>query len=208
MKVKVMAKQILKASGKQEPFDTAKFTQSLQKAAVEPIVIQELITLVKHNPRLKTTKDIYRFVHRYLKIAHKPSAVRYNIKTALYQLGPTGYVFEKYVAALFSVQKYRVQTDQIILGMCVEHEIDVIAKNTVRSFLIECKFHHQAGIKTDVKVTLYVKARFEDIKNHTKEFQEIWLVTNTKFTSQAIKYAQCADIKLLGWSYPERNNIA
>ena len=29
-----------------------------------------------------------------------------------------------------------------------------------------------------------------------------WLITNTKFTENAITYSECAGIALLGWSYP------
>jgi hypothetical protein len=33
------------------------------------------------------------------------------------------------------------------------------------------------------------------------------LITNTKFTSQAIRYAECAGLELVGWSYPLRNSL-
>ncbi len=33
------------------------------------------------------------------------------------------------------------------------------------------------------------------------------LITNTKFTSQAVEYAMCAGVELLGWSYPDEGNL-
>jgi hypothetical protein len=59
-----------------------------------------------------------------------------------------------------------------------------------------------------------MKSRFEDIKkwhevkkndgNHKKK---IMIVTNTKFTKNAIKYAKCVDIELLGWAWPRKGNL-
>ena len=33
------------------------------------------------------------------------------------------------------------------------------------------------------------------------------LVTNTKFTSEAIAYAECSGVELLGWGYPTDNTL-
>jgi hypothetical protein len=33
------------------------------------------------------------------------------------------------------------------------------------------------------------------------------LVTNTKFTSEAVAYAECAGVELLGWSNPDEGNL-
>lgn len=79
--------------------------------------------------------------------------------------------------------------------------------------MAECKFHNRRGIKTDVKVTLYVKARFEDLSDHwatksTTACDGVWLVTNTQFTSHAVQYGTCAGIRLLGWSYPKDKGLA
>jgi hypothetical protein len=80
--------------------------------------------------------------------------------------------------------------------------------------IVECKFHNKPGLKTNVRVPLYMKSRFEDIKkwhevkkinqNHKKK---IMIVTNTKFTKNAIKYAKCVDIELLGWAWPRKGNL-
>ena len=81
--------------------------------------------------------------------------------------------------------------------------------------MIECKFHNRTVIKSDVKVTLYVQARFEDISDAWKQkervehtFHQAWVVTNTQFTSEAIKYGICKNMQLLGWGYPAKDNLA
>jgi hypothetical protein len=35
----------------------------------------------------------------------------------------------------------------------------------------------------------------------------VWIVTNTRFSADAIDYAQCNDIKLLSWNYPKDNGL-
>jgi len=34
-----------------------------------------------------------------------------------------------------------------------------------------------------------------------------WLVTNTKFTENAIKYGKCTGMRLIGWGYPNEGNL-
>jgi hypothetical protein len=142
-------------------------------------------------------------------------AARYSIKRGLYQLGPAGFPFEKFVAHIFIKKNYDVLVDQIVPGFCVLHEVDVVATNNHERILIECKFHNIQGPDSNVKVPLYVKARFEDIQKkwesapaQYKKFDVITLVTNTSFTQDAITYATCANIRLLGWDYPDKENLS
>jgi len=58
---------------------------------------------------------------------------------------------------------------------------------------------------------MYAYARLLDIKDGQKNQKDnqyiMWVVTNTKFTSSAIRYAKCKGIKLVGWSYPRGNSL-
>jgi hypothetical protein len=40
-----------------------------------------------------------------------------------------------------------------------------------------------------------------------RKVDEGWLVTNTKFTSTAIHYAECKGLIFIGWNYPEKGNL-
>jgi hypothetical protein len=97
-------------------------------------------------------------------------------------------------------------------GKCVIHEVDFYATKNEENLAAELKYHNDPAYKTDVKVALYVKARFEDIWQCDPAYQTCpvnrgFLITNTKFTSEAIAYATCAGIELLGWSYPQGNGL-
>ena len=211
--VKKMAKLITKASGKREPFDIKKFRRSLRKSGASKKIIEVIVRDIKKAPELKTTKNIYHFALRALKKQQPVVAARYNLKNALRELGPAGYPFEKFVAEIFNAQGYTTKVDQQVEGKCVSHEIDIVASKKNEHIIVECKFHSHPGKKSDVKVALYTQARFEDIKaryeqeESKKEFHQVWLATNTQFTTVAIKYGLCVDMRLMGWNYPQTDNL-
>ncbi len=205
---------IRKSSGKKEAFNIKKFRISLRKAGVGAKFINTIINEVKKR-RPRNTKEIHTITLELLEKNTPYLAARYNLKRALMELGPAGYPFEQFVSKLFEQQKFNVVTNQICPGICVDHEVDIIAQKQKKHFMIECKFHNRPGLKTNVKVSLYIQARFEDIKEfwekdtkHGQEFHQAWIVTNTKFTSEAIKYAQCRNMKLMSWAHPRGESLA
>ena len=205
---------ITKASGQVELFVPEKIERSLRKIGAPDGLIHDIISGVKAAPHIATTRDVYRYVSNRLKMADSILASRYHLKNALYELGPGGFLFEKFTAELFKAQQFETATGQIVAGKCVDHEIDVIAYNLDSHFMVECKFHNSHGLKTDVKVALYIQARYQDIQEtvftlttHTGSFNKAWLATNTKFTTDAIRYAQCNNMGLIGWAYPQNTSI-
>ena len=91
--------------------------------------------------------------------------------------------------------------------------IDIVAQKGNEHFLIEAKYRNRPGIKTHIDVVMYADARLEDVVS-LKEDQgrknathTMWLVTNTKFTSKAIRYGKCRDIRMLGWNYPKDEGL-
>jgi hypothetical protein len=121
--------------------------------------------------------------------------------------------FEGYIAEIYKAKGFEVATDQIIQGKCVSHEVDVVAWNENKLIMAEAKFHNELGIKSDLKVALYVKARYDDIHgieyNYGKrrKLDEGLLITNTNFTVKAVEYSECAGVKLIGWNYPSQGNL-
>ena len=201
---------IVKASGQKEPFSEEKLWKSLEKSGVQRALIKEVVDHIRGELKdgMKTT-DIYRHAFSFLRKRHSLSAARYNLKRAIMELGPSGHPFEKLVGEILKTQGFSVEVGKTQKGFCVFHEIDVVAQKDNRRVMVECKFHNQPGIKSDIKVALYVQARFEDIERQweksleqNQKFNEVWLVTNTKLTSDAIKYANCVKMKVIGWDYP------
>lgn len=200
-----MAFYIKKTSGEKELFNVNKFRQSLRQAGANNALIN---TIEKEVERIhpKSTKAVHAIAFTILQEQEPHLAARYNLRRAIMELGPAGFPFEQFVAHILNNLGYATKTDVIVPGKCVEHEIDVIAEKEGKRTMVECKFHHSLGLKVDVKVTLYVQARFEDIQS-SNGYHNVWLFTNTKFTSEAITYADCVNMKLTGWSYPADNNL-
>jgi hypothetical protein len=204
---------IEKADGTVEPFDPGKLEHSLERSGASPAlaarVAAEVTAGVAPGSR---SKDIYRRAFTMLRAAHRPAAMRYGLRRALLEMGPSGHPFEDFIAELFRAEGWNVEWRKIIEGKCVPHEVDLYATRGAETVGGELKYHNDAAYKTDVKTALYVKARFDDIWNcdparQTCPLSTGMLVTNTKFTSQAIAYAECSGLALLGWSYPAQGNL-
>ena len=130
------------------------------------------------------------------------------------QLGPSGFPFEKFVAEILKTQGYATQIGVFVDGHCVRHEIDIMAIKEGRTHMIECKFHNLAGTKSDVKIPMYIHSRFKDVEQvqvadneFVTRFHQGWVVTNTRFTDDAIRYGTCMGMHLMGWDFPAKNSL-
>lgn len=207
--------QIVKGDGTREEFDITKLENSMVRSGAKPEVAKGVAEKIA--ARIKegmTTTHIYKSAYRELKKEQNVLAAKYSMRRAILDLGPTGFPFEDYFCELMRAKGYDAKVRQIIRGKCATHEVDVVLKMGKHSIGAELKFHNKPGFKTDLKTALYVKARFDDIHEReralktTSHIHEGWLVTNTKYTKNAIKYANCTGIGLLGWDYPEKGNLA
>lgn len=215
--MEIVSKQVvhvIKADGASEPFNVAKLQQSLKRAGATKQEVTDIVTSVEaviHDGM--HTQEIYRHAFELLRESGAPVSARYSMRRALFGLGPTGFPFEDFLARIFSHEGYKTKTRVYLKGKCAEHELDVAAYKPDHSFVAEAKFHSRPGMKSDLQVALYSYARLIDLKDaricsdDTCGIKELLLVTNTKFTSAAEKYATCAGVTLLSWEYPKDNNL-
>jgi len=206
---------IEKANGKHEAFDEEKLRSSLLRSGATSEEVEEVFGhIVAELFDGMTTTEIYKHAFSLLHATTKPVARRYSLRRAVMDLGPTGFPFEDFVAEVLRSKGYQTLTRQIVLGGCVSHELDVVAWNEKKLIMCEAKFHNLLGIKSDIKIALYVKARFDDLKENVfnyggkdRPLDEGWLITNTKFSSTAIHYGECKNLTMIGWNYPEKGNL-
>jgi hypothetical protein len=206
---------ITKADGTQELFEEEKLVNSLKRIKATPQMIDEIVdTIEKKMQPGMSTAEIYKQAFSLLRTKSEPIAVKYSIRRALMDLGPDGFPFEKFIARIFKMWGYEAVTDQEVMGKCVQHEIDVVAWKGKDLAMVEAKFHNGIGLSSDIKVALYVKARYDDISGTffdyggtERKMTESWLVTNTKFTDRAVAYGECVNLKMIGWNYPNKNNL-
>lgn len=207
--------KIVKHSGDIVTFDKNKLKASLESSGADAYHVQEVLTQVeKQLYEGMSTKKIYRLAFKLLKRRSKAVAARYNLKSAVQALGPAGFFFEKFMAKIFENDGYQTQLNVILQGKSVSHEIDVLLKLNDMVSTLECKFHSNVDTKSDVKIPMYIYARFLDLKDGVYPvfdgqytISEARIVTNTRFSTDAVKFAKDYGLILLGWDYPYGQGI-
>jgi len=206
---------IVKANGQHEAFLPEKLLNSLiNSGASEEEAKTVLDHIVPEIHKNMTTGEIYRHAFDVLRTIDRPVARSYSLRRAVMELGPSGFPFEDFIAEVLRAKGYKCETRQIVLGECVPHEVDVVAYTDTKLIMVEAKFHNELGTKSDLKVALYIKARFDDIKENVfnyggkdRRVTDSWLITNTKFSSTAIHYGVCKNLTMIGWNYPEKGGL-
>ncbi|KQB39040.1 ATP-cone domain protein [Flavobacterium daejeonense] len=207
--------KIVKHSGAVVNFNPEKLTESLLNSGADAYTAEAIMKEIRNEIYEGiSTKNIYKKAFALLKKHTHSHAARYNLRAAIEMLGPEGFYFEKYIARLFEAEKYETKTNVVLQGNCVMHEVDILLKKNNVISMVECKFHGGREAASDVKVPLYVYSRFNDLRenNYTlfsnkEQINNCWIVTNTRFTADAIAFAECSGIHLLSWDYPEKRSL-
>ena len=204
---------VVKASGETEKFDPEKIKRTCMKAGAS----EELANKIAREVEKKSydgisTRDILHIASSLLKKEKPMVAARYDLKGAIFRLGPAGFTFEHLIGEIFKEYDYETKVHSIIRGKCVSHEIDIIVTKDDDNYMVECKYHNIPGIYTGLREALYTYARFLDLQDGFKsgfcrKFNQPWLVCNTKFSEDAIQYANCKDMRLIGWNYPANQGL-
>jgi len=199
---------VIKRNGESEPFSEEKVLHSMRRVGV-PEDLQ--LEVVKHIREKVTgneisTDEIFRHILEFLEPRDRKSSLRFNLRQSIFELGPTGYPFEQYLARIFRDEGYTVEVGVMMQGDCVTHEIDLLIMKDKTRQIVEAKFHNSHATKTDVQTALYTYARFLDVKQKN-DIDNVWLITNTKLTQDAISYTQCKGMPAIAWNYPNEGNL-
>jgi len=202
--------QVIKLNGEKEDFSPKKVYYSAIKAGAPAFLaknISEEIEKEAYNG-IKT-KEIFKKVKERLRKESLQLSLRFNLKEGMKKIGPAGFVFEDFVRQVFSRLGMKVRGNKILSGKCCSYEIDFIVEKEGKTSIGECKYRNNGGDKIDVNVCLKGFAILDDIKstgNYGADLNFL-IVTNSRFTDQAIKYSNCKGIKLLGWDYPRNEGL-
>ena len=203
---------IRKASGIAVEFDPHKLRTSLFRTGANKSLVEEIVQIVITDlVEGQTTRAIYKRAFSLLRKKRHSYAARYKLKQAIMELGPSGFPFETYLGELFRLQGYKVETGVIYQGHAVTHEVDIVARKPGELLLMECKFKNRPGYTCDVKVPLYIHSRFNDVVKmlniRDQKIAQCRILTNTRFTMDAVKYAKAYGLHLMSWDYPHEHSI-
>lgn len=206
---------LTKYDGSKQLYDRRKVLTSILRIGVKREQVLDI--LAKVEAKLYdgiSTKELYRIVKDEIDWQGLSLPGRlYRLRESLAKMEP-GY-FEKFIKKILEREKYFCQWNVLVSGFCVGHQIDVIAKSSNGGlFFIEVKrhrnFHRDCGLGEAAELW----ARLEDLQKGYKSnknkynFTTAWLITNTKFSEHAKKYAFCKDLRLTGWRYNFENRAS
>src|SRR5690606_20000233 len=205
---------VRKSNGKLVPFDPVRIETTLGRSGASPEQIQEILGTIQERLRPKiTTEEIMDMVRAELAERDPAAGARYQLRNALGRLGPAGFNFEKYVAAILEAYGYKTQLPYELQGACVTHEVDVIAEKDGRTMFIEAKFRNNFNDVVNIKDTMATWSRYLDLVDGAKlglcpHFDEAWIVTNARFTEHSLKFAHCKNMVMIGWNHPKERTFA
>lgn len=207
--------EITKSTGEKVRFSMAKLEKSLKHSGANDALVEEIVQRVQEElyPGI-TTREIHNRAFSLLKKKKSVYASKYKLKKAIYELGPSGFPFERFISGILHYSGYETKVGEVLQGTCVPHEIDVLAYKNGTLNIIECKFHGEDGLKCNVKIPLYINSRYNDVKGpleskKDKHFENTlgWVVTNTRFSIDAHDYGKCAGLYLLSWDHPKDDGL-
>lgn len=202
-----MEKIIIKKNGEREKFNEEKFCNNLINLGLDKEAASKICKKIYEKiPSEISSFQLFKITLNELKKENIGLALKYNLREAIYKLGPTGFPFEKYFGKILAHYGYETFANFWVDGACLNYEIDILAMKDKEKFIIECKYHRDRNIKTDLKTVLYVFGRWVDINEKFPELKP-WLVTNTKITSEGIEFANCKKIKITAWKFPENESL-
>lgn len=204
---------VIKADGRRAPFDVYKVEATCRRAGASPSLakrIAQYIAEIAYNGI--STREIYKLTLAALagETEHPEIKHRYRLKESIMLLGPAGFNFESYVAQVLAATGYEILSVRSkVKGRCVEHEVDLsIASKDGNKIMVECKYHNSTGTFTGLKESMYTHARFLDIsEGKTDLFGKEMLVSNTRVSHDALKYALCVGQQVLSWRYPYEGGL-
>ncbi len=121
--------------------------------------------------------------------------------------------FEVFVQALLAKSGFEVSPNTLLTGKCVTHEVDGIAKRDGITYLVEAKHHVNYHALTGLDESRIARAILEDVGEGSAlgmsalKIDKAMIVTNTRYSDEALQYGRCRDILQIGWSSPAGSGL-
>ncbi len=204
---------VVKWDGRSEEFDPNKIVRTLTRMGAPQAVAEEIAyDLEERVEEGMTTKEIYDMAVTELETHKEVVEFRRDLRDGLARIG-SGFIFEDYVRLLLEEFGYKVSGNVVIQGACIDHEVDSIAEKDGEMVYVEMKHHSVLERYCPFEVSLAAKAKWDDIQAGCEQglndcqFDRVLIVTNTRLTEHAQRYAECVGIEHFGWNTPRGRGI-
>jgi hypothetical protein len=204
---------VTKADGSKQPFDKQKIINTCLRLQATPEQAQSIADKIEARAYDGIpTKKILQMVFQYMKKYRPAIGYQIDLKQAIAMLRSKP-DFEIFVAKLFEAMGYEVETNLIIQGKCIEHEIDVVARKGNEIILVEVKHHVNHHTYSGLDVFLQLNSTLEDLKlgyesgKNNFKFTKAILICNTKVSDHARRYALCRGLEFIAWKFPPEKGL-
>jgi hypothetical protein len=204
---------VRKADGSLQPFDRNKVLRTCDRLKLSRNESNEVLAEVEQKLfEGIPTKKILDMIFEHGKKHKEHLGFMVDIREAISLMRPKP-DFEKFVALILKHDGYKILTNKILQGKCIDHEIDVIAIKGNEILYIEVKHHDKYHTFTGLGTFLEINSTFEDLmQGFAANMQEYnitkpVLVVNTKISEHARKYSTCRGIGYMGWKSPDNSGI-
>jgi HJR/Mrr/RecB family endonuclease len=204
--VNSLSVSVTKADGSTQLFDKAKVVKTcLRIGANRRIAVQiadEVESLIYEGiPTYKVLQITLKLLRE-----HKPTIRHFlDLKKGLSVMNSKP-EFEKFVQLLLAHHGFETGPSQIIIGKCIGHEVDAVAKKDGVTYFVEAKHHSNYHTPTGLDESRIARAVLEDVAESfllgksTLKIDRAMIVTNTRYSEHAKRYGKCRNILQIGWS--------
>jgi len=199
---------VKKADGSVQSFDKEKVVRTCLRMGANKQVAYEVAEKVER--RLYdgiSTANILQMVFQFMRSYKHIVGHLFDLRKGL-SLMSSKPEFEVFVQALLARTGFEVSPNRLLIGKCVEHEVDAIARKDGVTYFVEAKHHSRYHTPTGLDESRIARAVLEDViegfvfgKSDLK-IDRAMIVTNTRYSDQAIQYGNCRNILQIGWSSP------
>lgn len=204
---------IVKSTGEKQEFNPEKIKRTCLRAGASEATAERIAEDIAAEIQAgMKTSEIYKRVMEMLAKDSPGAALRYDLRNAIFRLGPAGFEFEKYIARMLQEYGFKTELPPILQGSCTTHEVDISAEKDGRRAMMECKLRQSQQIFITIKDTMSTWARFLDLVEGAgigtcPHFDEVWIVTNSRFSHDSIQYGHCKNMVMLSWDHPKERPL-
>ena len=209
----MLALAVTKANGSKQSFNKDKIIRTCMRMGASKKTAYEVAEKIER--RLYdgiSTAKILQLVFLYMRKDKPTVSHLYDLRKGL-SLMDSKPEFEKFVQILLANNGFEITQNQILAGRCGEHEVDAVAVRNGVTYFVEAKHHYSYHALTGLDESRIARAILEDVTEGyvlgiTKlRIDNAILITNTKYSEEATKYASCRNILLIGWNSPPNLSV-
>lgn len=204
---------VTKFNGRRQLFSKHKIMRTCMRMHATPAIAKAVADKIEERAYDGiSTKKIMQMIYAYMR-KHRPEIKHIvDLRSSISMLRPKP-DFELFIAQLLRAYGYKVKSNRMVAGKCIRHEIDAIAEKGKDIVYVEVKHHYKPHTYTGIDVFLEARATFEDMVDGYKtgdnkiKFNRAMVISNTKLSGHARRYADCRNITYIGWKAPRERGL-